>query len=506
LAVGIDAQTERRAALVSINKRMWAFLVLVTGPLLALIHLAQQLTRPSWQFQFLFVASLVMWASWGLGYLSARKGGVETPAMLLMFTAGGHAALVLCLRQASLGPAAITFVAGTVYGWLFWPALLPVGTLLWTIVIVVAEALIHFGALKQVASPPALQLLYDIGMLAIIFPVIGYLLQLVEKVIDVPFRKLVESSEQQRSILETVSQAQPHIQDLVAHVERLSMTLASEATDQALTIEQVLSSTEQLQAMLREAEAAAEETRGIAEGTRENSIRSGEWLSSIEDELNGFLVLLGNVGQSVQRLSQQSQSAGEILGYVREVDRRVNTLAVNAAVEASHAREAGKGFQVVATELREMLDRNTENVKRGAALLEAIQRDGADSIREIRASSEQLRLHLADLRTAGSLVRKIIASFTETSRNVDAVATTADEQQRQVLQVAEAMRLLRDSAGLLQDSAGELSGSLKRLSRSQATLKKVVEHYQRSDITDDDILDLGEALARAAADALGQET
>jgi methyl-accepting chemotaxis protein len=261
---------------------------------------------------------------------------------------------------------------------------------------------------------------------------------------------------------------------MAADAARGASELATSAGQQAATAGRVAAAATELEQLLARAAEAAGEARRVAESTRASSTQASERLDAVERQLAAFRAELQAMVASVEALSRRSAGTEQVIEAVEDVHANVKVLALNAALEASRAGDAGRGLGVVAGEMRAMIESTESGVREGRTLLGAIRTDAAATIRRAQASAQRLDGHVRELRETRALVAGILDGFADTAKSLDTIARGGDEQRRHVEIVARAMRDLSASTASLEGLAGDLQASVSRFAAGQTEMASLV--------------------------------
>jgi twitching motility protein PilJ len=263
-----------------------------------------------------------------------------------------------------------------------------------------------------------------------------------------------------REIVQQVKQAARMVNKGSADSESFARALSSDALRQAEELAVTLNSVQVMtDSIQRVAEAAreAEEVARIASGT---ALKGGE---AVELTVAGILQIRETVAETtrkVKRLAESSQEISKIVALISQIASRTNLLALNASIEAARAGEAGRGFAIVADEVRQLADRAAKALKEIEQIVLQIQsetglvmtamEEGTQQVIEGTKRAEQAKRSLEDIvqvsNRIDALVRSIAADTveqTETSRAVaqvmQSVELTAQETSQEAQRVSGAL-------------------------------------------------------------------
>ncbi|OPG72120.1 chemotaxis protein [Pseudomonas ogarae] len=237
--------------------------------------------------------------------------------------------------------------------------------------------------------------------------------------------------------------------------------------DQVATASQEMSVT--AQDVARSAAQAADAARGADHATREGLEVIGKTTRAIEQ-------LAGEMSASmeeVQRLTSSSEQIGSVLEVIRAIAEQTNLLALNAAIEAARAGEAGRGFAVVADEVRNLAQRTQSSVEEIRQVIERLQHGTREVVssmysshRQAQGSVEQVELAVVALRRIGEAVSVITDMNLQIASAAEEQSSVAEEINRNVAAIRDVTESLSTQA---QESA-QVSQTLNRLASHQQGL------------------------------------
>ncbi|MGH7143210.1 MAG: methyl-accepting chemotaxis protein [Planctomycetota bacterium] len=238
-----------------------------------------------------------------------------------------------------------------------------------------------------------------------------------------------------------------------------SQKLAEGASEQASSLEETSSSLEELASMTRQNADNAVQARGLAEKTRTAA--------------DGGILVVGDMNKAMDGIKQAADEVGKIIKTIDEIAFQTNLLALNAAVEAARAGEAGRGFAVVADEVRSLAQRTAAAAKESAAKIEAsIERtgQGIDITKRVATT-------FADVNTAVKQVHDLVSE----------ISSASHEQSQGIGQLSAAVqemdRVVQDNASNAESSASaseQMAAQAGRLSEAVDALALLVGRGARS--------------------------
>lgn len=236
------------------------------------------------------------------------------------------------------------------------------------------------------------------------------------------FNQLVEST---RKAIEEVTNSANNlaasVEEISASTEQIASGSQQQAQDATMSANMMSEMTNAVQEVSKNAEQAAiltERTTGAAQ-------HGGVVLS---DAIQGMI----QIRESIHELSNKSVQIGEIVEVIDDIAEQTNLLALNAAIEAARAGEAGKGFAVVADEVRKLAERSSKATKEISELVNVIQENTKYSVQTVEVGNEKAA-------NAGTTFEEILQLVQESSAKVTEIAAASQQQTAQAEEVMQAV-------------------------------------------------------------------
>ena len=237
--------------------------------------------------------------------------------------------------------------------------------------------------------------------------------------------------------------------------------------DQVATAFQEMSAT--AQDVAHNAAQAADAARSADDATREGLGVIGQTTSAIELLANEMNVAM----DEVRGLASSSQQIGSVLEVIRSIAEQTNLLALNAAIEAARAGEAGRGFAVVADEVRNLAKRTQDSVEEIRQVIEGLQNGTREVVSSMDSSHRQAQTSVQQVELAVSALQRISnAVGVITDMNLQ-IASAAEEQSSVAEEINRNVASIRDvteSISQQADESAQVSQSLNRLANHQQAL------------------------------------
>ncbi len=241
---------------------------------------------------------------------------------------------------------------------------------------------------------------------------------------------------------------------------------------QRLETEQVATAMNQMTATVQEVARHAGEA---ADATRAAGDESRQGRAVVEKVSQGIQRLAGDIGTASEvmtKLEQESLNIGSVLDVIRNIAEQTNLLALNAAIEAARAGEQGRGFAVVADEVRTLASRTQQSTQEIQDMIERLQAEAQKAVRMMDESREQVSHNVEHAQRAGAALATIdgrVGTMTDMNLQIASAAeeqtSVAEEINRNVININELMQQTAEGAGQIARASESLSDLATRLER-----------------------------------------
>jgi methyl-accepting chemotaxis protein len=223
----------------------------------------------------------------------------------------------------------------------------------------------------------------------------------------------------------------------------------------------------------------ASHTEEGANATREKAEEGSRIVSAVVQSIDSVSRHTRALTKNLDALGNQAQGIGQIMTVITDIADQTNLLALNAAIEAARAGEAGRGFAVVADEVRKLAEKTMNATKEVESVVGAIQHGTAESIAAMNGNSEVVNQCTELATKAGEALRNILAVAVSTSDQVRGIARTSGEQTKSSSSLDacanEVSRLAGDTAKVMH----EANLAVTEISSLVARIQNVVEDLKR---------------------------
>ncbi|MCB1773643.1 MAG: methyl-accepting chemotaxis protein [Gammaproteobacteria bacterium] len=289
------------------------------------------------------------------------------------------------------------------------------------------------------------------------------------------FNQFVETI---RGMVRQVSQSATDIDRVAETLATASRNTNSRIQQQQAETTQIATAMTQMSSTVQEVARRTAEVASTAEHTQSAAHAGNAAVGEASSAIHALAEDIGEASATVQRVHGESERIGTVLEVIRGIAEQTNLLALNAAIEAARAGEQGRGFAVVADEVRQLAHRTQESTSEIQEMVESLQQSVAQTVTVMGSSRERADNTVTSASRVNELLAEISGSVDQITQMTLQIATAAEEQSH----VAEDInRSVTSITQMGHDNAEEVShsaASAQGLSDSVDGLVSLVSRFQ----------------------------
>lgn len=197
--------------------------------------------------------------------------------------------------------------------------------------------------------------------------------------------------------------------------------------------------------------------------------------------MNKIADVVGRAASTVKILGENSEQIGEIIQVINDIADQTNLLALNAAIEAARAGEQGRGFAVVADEVRKLAERTTKATKEIAGMIVTIQKDTVEAVNSIELGNSEVINGRQYALKAGNSLEKIITGSDSVLDIVNQVAAASEEQSSAAQEISRSIENISNVVREAVMGTQQIAEATEDLNRLTEGLKDLVSHFKYDD-------------------------
>lgn len=279
------------------------------------------------------------------------------------------------------------------------------------------------------------------------------------------------------SVMRDVSDSTHHVASASGQLSQTAAENAQGVARQQQEIDQIATAMQEMSATLNE---VADLTTDAASTTAESTQQAQEGKERVEQAREAIQLLSENITQAdevVQRLDRESENIGSVTEVIKSIADQTNLLALNAAIEAARAGEAGRGFAVVADEVRTLAQKTQSSIHEIEAMIERIRQGSRDAVKAMGNSQSHSESGVMLAENAVASLDEIVAGSLKINDLNAQIASATEEQSATSEDINRSVVNISEVAGETAQSTQESAHSSQTLSEQAETLRTTIARF-----------------------------
>lgn len=254
--------------------------------------------------------------------------------------------------------------------------------------------------------------------------------------------------------------------------------LAQASDTQSDATENVAATTEQMAVSIQLVADQSHQSQGLAKTSGQLAIAGAQIIGSTIDDIRRISATVKNSDETVKLLDQQSNQIGAVLAVIKEVADQTNLLALNAAIEAARAGEQGRGFAVVADEVRKLAERTALSTQEIAGTINQMRQLSNSARQQMELTLEEVNASVKRADEAGGAIEKIGEAAENTASNVEEIALAIHEQSSATSNIAVQIERITQMTEEASASAVAALATANRLDQLASEQMNILQKYK----------------------------
>jgi twitching motility protein PilJ len=286
------------------------------------------------------------------------------------------------------------------------------------------------------------------------------------------------TTDELRKLVIAVSSSAQQVSKATSEAGSITKKLLAAAQKQSEEIYQAGDAVELMTTSIREVDASASRSAEAARQTLTVTSQGTQAVQNTIAGMDGIREQIQETSKRIKRLGESSQEIGEIVDLISDITEQTNVLALNAAIQAASAGEAGRGFSVVAEEVQRLAERSADATKQIGLLVKAIQNDTHDAVAAMEITTQGVveGAKLAD--NAGQSLREIDSTTRELASLVNSISVSTQMQTEMARELAEVQKQILVITEQTTDGTNRTNASVTQVEKLAQELSNSVSGFK----------------------------
>jgi len=264
------------------------------------------------------------------------------------------------------------------------------------------------------------------------------------------------------------------------HLSMITQETTRDLREQNLQTDQVATAINEMSATVQEVARSASEAANAANESNQQANNGQQIVSTAIETMDKLSGEIDQTGTVINKLEEDGVKIGVVLDVIRGIAEQTNLLALNAAIEAARAGEQGRGFAVVADEVRTLASRTQESTQEIQRMIESLQHGTEAAVTAMDASRSQAQAGVEKISAAGDALNIIVSGIAYINDMNTQIANAAEEQSAVSEEINQNVVRISQIAETSSANAIQTQNSSEELSRFSVDLQRLVSQFSRN--------------------------
>jgi methyl-accepting chemotaxis protein len=284
--------------------------------------------------------------------------------------------------------------------------------------------------------------------------------------------------EHQQALIRHLSDTATQLASASEEMSAISAQVSLAATAQGDQTSMVATAVHEMSVAVQEVARNAQSTSSTATDANQEARQGSALVQSNLKAIEGLSASVDKAGGVIDTLHSQSDEISKVLGVIQSIAEQTNLLALNAAIEAARAGEAGRGFAVVADEVRSLASNTQKATESIRGMIDALQSGARSAVSAMQLSREQAQNSVSHAREAGEVLGHIVLAIEGIADGNAQISTATEEQTAVANEISQNISSLNDSIGEVVNGAEQSSVASRDLAQLAVGLQQQIQRFK----------------------------